>query len=1166
MGPTSVSAALRPPWLPAVLVVLGLILAPLAAQQVHERVQAHTQGSQRAQAEAAHLRLERLLDALIRGAQDAAGQTTLAQDANLRFLQAADALRQQVPGAWVQGLLYGRPSTGGPGTTEALTVQSVAPGAGTGAPELLGTPLPDAYRTALVKHAIHAQLLPAPGEGGSPLLVLLAARQTASKAPMDGAASFLLRADLLLAQATGPEVSLALTPSTEPPRPGTFRMPIDRLGAGWSLSVAPAAPGSGLDVLPWLAALGTAALALLAAAALRRRDEDVDFAVGFARRATQVVEFNQARLLEFIELSADWLWETDTEHRFTLVSTGIRNTARLDPEDYLGRCPWEIPHLDTKPAFWSTYQKQVDGREPVQVVLSRINLDGQPRHMEIAGKAIFHNGQFAGYRGIGRDITDRLNAEHALRDSEIRFRDLAELSSDWYWEQDAQFRFTALTSNPKAHRPAHLSEMLGRTRWEVTGAQATDPAWASHVATLAAHLPFNNFVYQSTWPDGDPIWFSVSGRPLFHQDGSFMGYRGVARDITEERMAQFALKESEARYRNTFDHAPVGIATLSPGGAWAAVNDTLCEILGYPRKNLVGQPAQAVTHPEDQAEDARAYQQLSEGKLSTFSREKRFLAQDGSLVWARVTLSALEDTYGTTRGLICVVEDITDRIAALHALQASEERYRRLVDLAPDGVFVQRDGVIQFANRACQEILGAQTEMDLVGRRLVDLLEPEFRAVEVDRLSRLTAGEEGLSHLPPRHLRVRRLDGGVVEVESGLSALEVDKRPAVLCIMRDISERIAAERALRDSQRRYREVVESVNEVIFQTDPAGRFIFLNQAWTKVTGFRPEDSLGRALVEFLHPDDRARTRAKFQEVLGGSKPVISHCELRLRTRDGQVRWIEGAFQQMIEAPGERPGLTGSLDDISSRKIAELTLRNLNQELETRVRLRTTELENSNRELEAFSYSVSHDLRAPLRAIDGFAHIIEEDYAERLDPAGRAYLARIRTASHRMAALIDDLIELARLTRQPLRREYVDVSEMVEQIVEELRAENPQQEVALHLTQGLSAHADRPLLRVVLENLLRNAWKFTVKAPHPQVTISAERVDDKLVYCVADNGVGFDMAFADKLFRPFHRLHGSGEFSGSGIGLATVQRVIQRHGGRTWAEASPNSGAQFYFTLG
>lgn len=229
------------------------------------------------------------------------------------------------------------------------------------------------------------------------------------------------------------------------------------------------------------------------------------------------------------------------------------------------------------------------------------------------------------------------------------------------------------------------------------------------------------------------------------------------------------------------------------------------------------------------------------------------------------------------------------------------------------------------------------------------------------------------------------------------------------------------------------------------------------------------------------------------------------------------------------------------------------------------MRTAELEASNRELEAFSYSVSHDLRAPLRAIDGFAQIVAEDYAPRLDEIGKEYLQRIRVATQRMARLIDDLIDLARLTRQTMKREQVNLSLLVEQILGELRLEDPERQVDIHIEPNLIAAADRALMRVALDNLLRNAWKFTSRREVASIRFHAELRDRQVVYCVSDNGAGFDMNFATKLFLPFHRLHGISEFAGTGIGLATVQRVIQRHEGRVWAESTPDEGARFYFTL-
>lgn len=451
--------------------------------------------------------------------------------------------------------------------------------------------------------------------------------------------------------------------------------------------------------------------------------------------------------------------------------------------------------------------------------------------------------------------------------------------------------------------------------------------------------------------------------------------------------------------------------------------------------------------------------------------------------------------------------------------------------------------------------------VDLIGRSLKELAHPEDRD--------LAAEAEAERSGTPRGFELRLVGRGGGEVWSRVTITAIRTadqqfRGHVL-VLEDITERIAAERALRESQARYRDVIESINEIIFRTDARGRLTFLNRAWQATVGHTPADSLGRPLTDFLHPDDRQAAREKIEALAGGARTEL-RCELRLRTASGEVRWIEATARRVADAADGQIGLTGTLDDISSRKVAELTLKNINQELEARVRIRTAELEASNRELEAFSYSVSHDLRAPLRAIDGFAQILEEELDDNLSGGAREHLERIRKATQRMAHLIDDLIELARLTRQPLHKESFDLSDLAVQIVDELRAEDPTRRVEVAITRGLIVTADRTLMHVVLENLLRNAWKFTSRRPLAHISLAAERARERRIFCIEDNGAGFDMAHAGNLFRPFHRLHGSAEFPGSGIGLATVQRIIQRHGGLVWAESKPDSGARFYFTLG
>ena len=369
--------------------------------------------------------------------------------------------------------------------------------------------------------------------------------------------------------------------------------------------------------------------------------------------------------------------------------------------------------------------------------------------------------------------------------------------------------------------------------------------------------------------------------------------------------------------------------------------------------------------------------------------------------------------------------------------------------------------------------------------------------------------------------------------------------------------------ALAASEASFHGLFNTVYEAIYILDRDGRFLAVNDGAVRMYGYPRETLVGRT-PEFVSAPDRndlAAVAAMMQRAFAGEPQRF---EFWGRRADGEafpkdVRLVRGTwFGQDV--------LIATADDITGQVQAREEIRRLNAGLEKRVQERTSELTAANRELESFAYSISHDLRSPLRAIDGFSHLLAEDYEDKLDHQGRDYLGRVRKAVQRMGTLIDDILELSRVTRQEMRREPVDLGRLAEELNEEIARAWPGKQPAISLPGRCLAEGDPQLLRLMLQNLLENAWKYSGRNPAPEIEFGCETLDGRQVCYVRDNGVGFDMAHAGRLFTPFQRLHKPEDFQGNGIGLATVARIVRRHGGRIWAESAPGAGATFRFTLG
>lgn len=546
-------------------------------------------------------------------------------------------------------------------------------------------------------------------------------------------------------------------------------------------------------------------------------------------------------------------------------------------------------------------------------------------------------------------------------------------------------------------------------------------------------------------------------------------------------------------------------------------------------------------------------------------------------------------------------DEMRERRGVEEALRDSEARYRALFEHNPLPTWVQDPDAQTFlaVNDAAIQHYG-YTRSEFFAMTARDLVAGEDPANAV--------GDDGAGGLLPHPgvQRHRRKDGSLIDVETVSHIVRFGGKHNAIVLVNDITDRLRAERALQRYSERLavlnrldRIISSSLNiEEIYAAFVQELRLLLRFDRTSILVIDETQTYGILVAQWIdgHPSVNIGSRIPLAgtaigRLVHARKPILEReisdtgewpdtDALRgenLRSRVLVPLIAKRELIGVLTVASRRPANYGAEDLDMLLPLADqlaLALHNaklyaqtqeIAAELERRVAERTAQLENANRELEAFSYSVSHDLRAPLRALDGFSAALAAAYADRLDEQALDYLQRIRTASQRMGHLIDDLLELARVTRGTLTRSEVDVSALVTDRLAELQARQPERHVATQVAPGLRAYADVNLLAIMFDNLLGNAWKFTQNEPYARIEVGGEAIGDAAVYFVRDNGVGFDMAYAGKLFGAFQRLHSSKEFEGTGVGLATVQRIVHRHGGRIWAESAPGQGAVFRFTL-
>jgi PAS domain S-box-containing protein len=677
---------------------------------------------------------------------------------------------------------------------------------------------------------------------------------------------------------------------------------------------------------------------------------------------------------------------------------------------------------------------------------------------------------------------------------------------------------------------------------------------ADFLARIARGESVRHFDTVRVRKDGERIDVSVTLSPIFCADGRIIGVSKIARDISERKQAEAALRNSEERFRAYIEQVADPIFVHDFFGRLLEVNQQACVTLGYTREELLSMSVFDLETEFDMSKAQAAWAGIRQNEPFTLLGSQR--RKDGSVFPVEIRFGCFD--LENERRYLGIVRDITERKRAEEELRESEALLHTVTDDVGVGlVLLDADRRYLFANAAYADVLSLPSA-DIVGRRVADVLPQAYDQIG-PKLDRAFRGER-----VTYDLTVTDADGGprtcAVTYEPRTHAVGGTQ---VLVMVVDITERKRAEDRIRESEERFRTMADAIPHLAWMAEPDGSIFWYNQRWFDYTGTTPAEMEGRGKQSVHDPDILPSVVERWTQAIASG--AAFEMEFPLRGADGRFRAFLTRVFPLRDAAGRIVRWFGTNTDVSEMREAEAEIQALNQTLERRVEERTVQLEATNRELEAFSYSVSHDLRAPLRSIDGFSQALLEDYSGCLDGEGQDFLRRVRAASQRMSVLIDDLLQISRVTRTVMQRQSVDLSVLARGVFQELADGHPGRLVESVIAPGLRADADPHLLRIALENLLGNAWKYTAKHATARIEVGEAEYAGRRCFFVRDDGAGFDMAYADKLFTPFQRLHAQREFDGTGIGLATVQRIFNRHGGGIWAEAAVEQGATFYFSV-
>ncbi len=645
--------------------------------------------------------------------------------------------------------------------------------------------------------------------------------------------------------------------------------------------------------------------------------------------------------------------------------------------------------------------------------------------------------------------------------------------------------------------------------------------------------------------DGNLIDVSLTISPIKDETGAITGVSKIVR-------------ETEKKYYTLFQNNPTPTWVIDTTTfQFLDVNKAAINHYGYSYDEFLSMTAVDI-RPDDEKE--RFINVDREKDHSGFRGIWRHKKKDGNIIYVEINLDNI--IFNERKCYLIIVNDVTEKTEAEIKLKHTAQRLKQAQSIAHVGSWEYNFATenVFLSDEACRIFGLATTDNDLSSSTFLSFVHPEDLELVVKNINR----SHHLFTSVAFHCRIVRQDGSIRHLYSQ-SEIELNGEGAATGqygVIHDITDQklVAAENL--QAQQRYKQVLDNILDGLMIDDHDGKVIYANDQFLNLFGLEREDLENLVLENYVAPEFRPVLRDRHNRRVAG-EDVPATFEYQGLQKNGNRIWLEVRVCKVIEN-GIVVGTQSAIRDITDRKHAESEVTRLYQSLEQKVKERTAELEAVNNELESFSYSVAHDLRAPLRIVSGYSEILRKDYRNKLDVEADRLIGVIVTNTHRMGKLIDEILNLARLGRKELVRENTDMNEIVQTIVNEQMAFSSS--VVKFSTSPLpAAICDATLIRQVWSNLISNAVKYSSKKPDPQVEINASIKGDSVIYSIKDNSTGFEMKYADKLFVVFQRLHKQSEFEGTGVGLALVQRIISRHGGNVWAEAEPDKGATFYFSL-